>query len=151
MKRQGQHLEQENKKLILTQECQRQEQPLDFENEKLILTQESHKLKLNGLTKYNVKKDIEKFLKSHSISFVKVKKSPTWNYCLISFNDLSDLKVAQEALPKLEYKNNKLFVSLVEQPQRQFKEREIIDDGIPPHEKISGQVTPLWRLSYREH
>ena len=132
MKRIGNNLESETTKIIIKES----------------LEQDNFMLKLNGLTKYIVKKDIEKFLSLNSISFLKVKKSPTWNYCLISFQNLSDLNLAQETLSKLEFKNNKLFTTIIKQPQRQFKIREIIDDGIPTQEKISDQVTPLWRLPY---
>ena len=57
MKRIGNNLESETTKIIIKES----------------LEQDNFMLKLNGLTKYIVKKDIEKFLSLNSISFLKVK------------------------------------------------------------------------------
>jgi tRNA (uracil-5-)-methyltransferase len=62
------------------------------------------------------------------------------------------LKIAQEKLENFEFKGNSLFTKIFKEEEREKEpaEKEFIDDGKCPEERINDQVTPLWRIPYKE-
>lgn len=147
MKREGEIIDQTAKKILLDTELNSDETTDVVEKVKL-------QLKVWIAAKHIYQKDFDKFLRKLSIPFLKSKKPPKTDFAIITFATEADKDAAAKVLQLAELKGKSLTVADHIQLDRSepFKPKlvSIIDDGRSPQERISDQVTPLWRMSYQE-
>ncbi|KAI7899941.1 S-adenosyl-L-methionine-dependent methyltransferase [Cokeromyces recurvatus] len=144
------------KRPLETDEDDQEQQASENKRQKMTMV---YRVKVNNLPRAEME-GIRTFFKK--MGYVRVSKAPRWTYAFISVDTEQEAQECVKTINECVYKNTPLSAEILIQTEDEFRNRsntrtkrrkgsnkdEIENDARTPAEKLSDQVTPMWRKSY---